>query len=65
MSELAGGASAPRGPSAVVIVLAKAPVPGEAKTRLIPALGADGAATLAERLLFPWSSGAERTTPGI
>jgi rSAM/selenodomain-associated transferase 1 len=34
-----------------VIVFAKAPRPGEAKTRLIPALGADGAARLAERLL--------------
>lgn len=32
-------------------VLAKAPVPGRAKTRLIPALGEDGAAALAERLL--------------
>ena len=35
----------------VVIVMAKAPVPGFAKTRLIPALGADGAAALALRLL--------------
>lgn len=34
-----------------VIVFAKAPVPGLAKTRLAPALGADGAARLAERLL--------------
>ncbi len=34
-----------------VIVMAKAPVAGYAKTRLIPALGAAGAATLAERLL--------------
>lgn len=34
-----------------VIVMAKAPVAGYAKTRLIPALGADGAAALAERLL--------------
>lgn len=34
-----------------VIVMAKAPVAGYAKTRLIPALGADGAALLAERLL--------------
>jgi len=32
-------------------VLAKAPLPGWAKTRLIPALGPDGAARLAERLL--------------
>ncbi|MFE8032453.1 TIGR04282 family arsenosugar biosynthesis glycosyltransferase [Thiohalocapsa marina] len=33
-----------------VLVFAKAPVAGEAKTRLMPALGADGAARLAERL---------------
>lgn len=36
---------------AAIIIFAKAPVPGLAKTRLIPALGADGAAALAERLL--------------
>lgn len=35
----------------VVIVMAKAPVPGYAKTRLIPALGAVRAAQLADRLL--------------
>ena len=35
----------------VVIVMAKAPVAGYAKTRLIPALGAAGAAVLARRLL--------------
>ena len=34
-----------------VIVFAKAPVAGQAKTRLIPALGAEGAAALAARLL--------------
>ena len=34
-----------------IIVMAKAPVAGYAKTRLIPALGAAGAAALAERLL--------------
>ena len=34
-----------------IVVLAKLPRPGLAKTRLIPALGADGAARLAERLL--------------
>jgi rSAM/selenodomain-associated transferase 1 len=34
-----------------VIVFAKAPVPGAAKTRLIPALGADGAARLHARLV--------------
>lgn len=46
-------AAAPRGdPSrTTVVVLAKAPVAGLAKTRLAPALGAPGAAALAERLL--------------
>ena len=34
-----------------VVVMAKAPVAGYAKTRLIPALGADGAARLAQRFL--------------
>lgn len=34
-----------------VIVFAKAPVPGLAKTRLAPALGSAGAAALAERML--------------
>lgn len=33
------------------MILAKAPRPGEVKTRLAPALGLDGAARLAERLL--------------
>lgn len=33
------------------LVFAKAPLPGAAKTRLIPALGAAGAAALAERML--------------
>jgi len=37
--------------SAIVVVFAKAPVAGLAKTRLIPALGADGAAKLAARML--------------
>lgn len=37
--------------STALIVFAKAPVAGLAKTRLIPALGPDGAARLAERLL--------------
>ncbi|WP_085315346.1 TIGR04282 family arsenosugar biosynthesis glycosyltransferase [Derxia lacustris] len=34
-----------------ILLFAKAPLPGLAKTRLIPALGADGAAMLARRLL--------------
>ncbi len=37
---------------AAVIVFAKAPVPGLAKTRLVPALGDAGAAAVAERLLL-------------
>jgi rSAM/selenodomain-associated transferase 1 len=38
--------------SAALIVFAKAPVAGQAKTRLIPALGAEGAANMAEKLLM-------------
>ncbi len=34
-----------------VLVFAKAPVPGQVKTRLIPRLGADGAAALQARLI--------------
>lgn len=34
-----------------IVIIAKAPVAGFAKTRLIPALGADGAAALAKRML--------------
>ncbi len=35
-----------------IVVMAKAPVAGFAKTRLIPALGAEGAAALAQRMLL-------------
>ncbi|WP_294007700.1 TIGR04282 family arsenosugar biosynthesis glycosyltransferase [Sphingomonas sp.] len=34
-----------------IVILAKAPVPGRVKTRLIPALGGAGAARLAQRML--------------
>ena len=37
--------------SARIIIFAKAPQPGFAKTRLIPALGAEGAAELAQQML--------------
>ncbi len=37
--------------SGTLIVFAREPVPGQVKTRLIPALGADGAARLYRRLL--------------
>jgi rSAM/selenodomain-associated transferase 1 len=37
--------------SSTFIVFAKAPLAGQAKTRLVPALGAEGAAALAARLL--------------
>ncbi|MGF1548957.1 MAG: TIGR04282 family arsenosugar biosynthesis glycosyltransferase [Sphingomonadaceae bacterium] len=35
-----------------IVIFAKAPLPGRAKTRLIPALGAEGAASLARKMLF-------------
>ncbi len=38
-------------PPVRIVILAKAPVPGQVKTRLEPALGPAGAARLAERLL--------------
>jgi hypothetical protein len=34
-----------------IVIFAKAPVPGRVKTRLIPALGAEGAAALAQAML--------------
>lgn len=37
-------------PRARLLIFARAPVPGQAKTRLIPALGAEGAARLQQRL---------------
>ena len=43
-------ATAPAKPETGVAVFAKAPIPGFAKTRLIPALGAAGAARLQEEL---------------
>jgi rSAM/selenodomain-associated transferase 1 len=46
-----------------VIVFAKAPVPGTAKTRLIPALGAEGAAALAARMLDHTAAMAAASAP--
>jgi hypothetical protein len=42
----------PMGSTSALVMMAKAPVLGFAKTRLIPALGEQGAALLAERLLM-------------
>ncbi len=44
-------AAAPLFPRARVLLFAKAPVPGQVKTRMIPALGADGAAALARAVV--------------
>jgi len=35
-----------------IVIFAKAPIPGQVKTRLIPELGAEGAASLAHRMLL-------------
>ncbi|WP_234421612.1 TIGR04282 family arsenosugar biosynthesis glycosyltransferase [Parazoarcus communis] len=47
-----------------IIIFAKAPVAGYAKTRLIPALGADGASRLAQRMLVHTVSNALRAGLG-
>lgn len=47
----ANGRSVPAVSQVRILIFAKAPVPGRVKTRLIPALGAEGAAQLAGRLL--------------
>jgi rSAM/selenodomain-associated transferase 1 len=51
-------------PGTALVVMAKAPVPGLAKTRLIPALGAAGAARLAERFLDTTLNQAMAATAG-
>jgi uncharacterized protein len=48
---VAARVSGPGARRARVVIFAKAPVPGRVKTRLIPALGADGAARLAGEML--------------
>ena len=47
-----------------IAIMAKAPVPGLAKTRLAPAMGAAGAAALAERLLRHAVAQAAGAAPG-
>jgi len=47
-----------------IVVFAKAPVAGVAKTRLIPALGAEGAAVLARRMLAHALDAARRAAIG-
>ena len=42
-----------------IVIFAKAPVPGQVKTRLIPALGEEGAARLAQRMLLATVAEAE------
>ncbi|MCE9662517.1 TIGR04282 family arsenosugar biosynthesis glycosyltransferase [Halomonas sp. M5N1S17] len=49
----------------MLAVLAKAPLPGQAKTRLIPTLGAEGAARLHERLLRRTLEIARATMPRV
>jgi rSAM/selenodomain-associated transferase 1 len=44
-------------------ILAKAPIPGQAKTRLIPQLGAEGAAELHRQLVWQTLETAVATTP--
>lgn len=51
-------------PDMTVLVFAKAPVAGAVKTRLIPLLGAVGAAQLQERLITQALSVARAATPG-
>lgn len=51
-------------PDTAILVFARAPVAGAAKTRLIPLLGADGAALLQQRLLQQALAAAAAATPG-
>lgn len=51
-----------RAPTQCLLVFAKAPVPGQVKTRLIPAIGAEQAAALHTRLLHQTLSTASRST---
>jgi uncharacterized protein len=51
-------------PDTAILVFARAPVAGAAKTRLIPLLGAEGAAALHRRLLLQAIAVAAATAPG-
>ena len=46
-----------------IVIFAKAPVPGKVKTRLVPALGDEGAALLAQRMLADTVSRALTAAP--
>lgn len=59
-----GHAGATDGAPLRIAILAKAPLPGLAKTRLAPVLGAAGAAALAERLLRHAVAQAAAAAPG-
>lgn len=48
-----------------VVIMARAPVAGAVKTRLIPALGAEGAALLARRMLAATVATAQRVGLGV
>jgi rSAM/selenodomain-associated transferase 1 len=53
---------APRLMRTRIVIFAKAPMPGKVKTRLIPALGAEGAAELAQQMLgSTWAEAASVT----
>lgn len=64
MTQASAIAPSPGTPCRVVIVV-KAPEPGKAKTRLIPALGAGGAAALAERMMYQAVATACAATPCV
>lgn len=51
-------------PDTAILVFARAPVPGMAKTRLIPLLGAEGAAMLHQRLVLHTLATAATVAPG-
>ncbi len=59
-----GAARAADGAALRIAILAKAPLPGLAKTRLAPVLGTAGAAALAERLLRHAVAQAAAAAPG-